>query len=175
MRGLRYLSLAALLAFSACDTSMPTDMSYPVVLDRGVEIPYMVSEGHFVNNPFEAITYPTCLVIREYECFEAVFSIAWVQGLDESKLITEEGMEKGFVLSIIYKGYDSVSLGIEKVVLHNGELIVLFTKELRMSGTSFTGNYHLTLLIDDCDFDSVALFENGRRKEHVQAIDVYCH
>jgi len=94
--------------------------------------------------------------------------------LDESKLITEERMENGFVLSIIYQGYDVVALGIDRILLHKGKLIVRYTKEARMSGASFTGNYHLTLLIDDCGFDSVTLFENGGRIMHASVTEVDC-
>ena len=95
-------------------------------------------------------------------------------GIDESKLITDERMEGGFVLSVIYQGYDAVTLGIEKIILHNGKLIVYYTREVILKDATFTGNYHLTLLIDDCNFDSVILFENRRRVEHVPVTEVDC-
>ena len=169
------IPLAVILALSACDTSTPADVSYPVDFDRGIELSCMVSNGHFVNNWYEGATNPSCLLIEDYECFESYFSVGWVQGMDESRLITEERMEDGFVLSVIYQGYDVVSLDIEKVVLHDGKLIVCYKREVTMSGVSFTGNYHLTLLIGDCDFDSVMLFENGRRLTDVRIKPVYCN
>ena len=44
MKALRYISLAAVLFLSACDTFVPTDASYPIDLNRGTEVSYMVSE-----------------------------------------------------------------------------------------------------------------------------------
>ena len=83
-------------------------------------------------------------------------------------------MENGFVLSIIYQGYDVVSLGIEKVVLQNGKLIVCYAQAVKMSGVTFTGNYHLALLVDDCDFESVMLFEDGSRIMLPSITEVHC-
>lgn len=174
MNRVRFVSLAVILALSACDTSTPTDVSYPVDFERGIELSCMVSEGHFVNGTYEGATNPSCLLIWDYECFDSYFSIGWVQGMDESKLITDERMEDRFVLSIIYQGDDVISLGIEKVVLLDGKLIVCYTQEVTMSDVSFMGNYHLTLLIDDCDFESVMLFENGRRVTDIRVKPVYC-
>lgn len=174
MKVLRYISVAAILFLSACDKSAPTEVSYPIDLDRGIEVSYMVSEGYFVNGWYEGVTNPSCLVFQDYECFDTYFSIGWYMGLDELKLITEEGMEDGFVLSVIYQGNDIPKLGIEKVALHNGKLIVYYTHEVVIADASFTANMHLTLLIDDCDFDSVILFENGRRVADIPVTEVNC-
>lgn len=167
MRIVRFLSLAAICFLSACGSSSPTDVTYPVDFDRGVELSYMISVGHFVNNWYEGATNPSCLIFRDFDCFEQYFGIAWYMGLDESKLITEERFEGGFVLSIINQGSDVVSFGIEKVLLQNGKLIVYYTREVTASGVPFTGNYHCTLLVEDCRFDSVMLYENGSRITHI--------
>lgn len=174
MKALRNISVAAVLFLSACGTSEPTDVSFPIDFDRGIEVSFMVSEGHFVNGWYEGVTNPSCLVFRDYECFDTYFSIGWYMGLDESKLITEEGMEDGFVLSVIYQGNDIPKLGIEKVLLHNGKLIVYYTHEVVMADASFTANMHLTMLIDDCDFEAVMLFENGSRITHASITEVDC-
>ena len=171
---LRYISLAAVLALSACDTSTPTDVSYPIDFDLGIEQSYMIPDGYFVNCWYEGATNPSCLTFRDYDCFDKYFTIGWYMGLDESKLITEEKMEDGFVLSVICQGNDIPALGIEKVVLHNGKLIVCYTREVGIEDANFTANMHLTLLIDNCDFDSVILFENGRRAADVSVTEVGC-
>jgi len=174
MRTLVSLLIVAVCFLSACDTSLPTDVSYPIDLDRGIDLPYMVSDGHFVNNWYEGATNPSCLIFRDYECFDRYFSVGWYIGLDEAKLITEERMEGRFVLSIIYQGCDVVRLGIEKVLLHKGKLIVCYAREVTLSDVPFTGNYHLTLLIDDCRFDSVELYENGKRVVNVSITEPEC-
>jgi hypothetical protein len=174
MRTLWFISIAAILALSGCGESNPADTSYPADFDRGTEQAYVLSDGYFIGNWYVAETNPSCLVFRDYDCFDAYFSIGWYMGLDESKLITEEGMEDGFVLSVIYQGNDIPKLGIEKVALHNGKLIVYYTHEVVMADASFTANMHLTVLIDDCDFDSVILFENGSRITHASITEVDC-
>ena len=174
MKALRFFPIAVICFLCACDTSLPTDVSHSIGLDRGVEVSYMLSEGHFVENWYTAETNPICLIFRDYDCFDEYFSIAWIQGMDGSKLITGEKMEGGFVLSIIYQGRDVSRLGIERIGLREGTLIVDYGREILMEGASFTGNYHVTVLIDDCAFDSVMLYENGKRVMHASIAEVEC-
>jgi hypothetical protein len=174
MKAMRYICLAAILALSACNVSDPSETNYSSDFSRGVEQPYMVSDGYFIGNWYEGDTNPSCLIFRDFACFDTYFTIGWYMGLDESKLITEERMKGGFVISVIYKGYDVTKLGIERVILHNGRLIVYYTREVIIENATFTGGYHLTMLVDDCVFDSVILFENGSRLEHVPVTEMNC-
>jgi len=83
-------------------------------------------------------------------------------GMDTSKLITEEKMKSGFVLSIIYQGNDIHKFNIEKITLNNKQLQVYYTSEVTTPNASWKCNCNVTALIDNCKFDSILLFENGR-------------
>jgi len=174
MKVLIALCLGCAFVFPSCDLSAPADEAESLYLSHGIEPSYMVSGGHFVDNWYTAETIPSCLLIRDFDCFDEYFSIGWVQGMDESRLITEERMEGGFVLSVIYQGNDVSSLGVERIVLQNGRLIVRYARKVIMEDASFTGNYHATVLIEDCDFDSVMLVENGRWLDQVPVTEVVC-
>lgn len=123
-------------------------------------VSFMISSSHFVKNTYSGETNPSYLLIRNYSSFESLFGIAAVMGMDSSKLITEEKMERGFVISIIYQGNDIHKFDIEKISLQNNQLQVYYTSEVTQSNASWTCNCHVTALIDNCKFDSILLFEN---------------
>jgi len=81
--------------------------------------------------------------------------------MDYSKLITEEKMEEGFVLSIIYEGNDIYDFDIDKITLKNNQLKVYYTSEVTTPNATWECNCHVTTLIENCEFNSILLFENG--------------
>jgi len=125
-------------------------------------VSYEISSYHFVKNTYKGETNPSYLLIRSYASFESLFGIAMTMNADKSKLITEEKMKDKFVFSIIYQGNDVHKFGIEKITLKNDELQVHYTSEVTESNASWTGNFHITLLIQNCKFGSILLFENGK-------------
>lgn len=122
---------------------------------------FMISSYQFVKNSYSGETNPSYLVIRGYPAFDSLFGVGAVMGMDKSKLITEEGMKKGFVLSIIYQGNNIHKFNIEKITLKNKQLQVHYTSEVTEPNASWTCNCNVTALVDNCEFDSILLFENG--------------
>jgi hypothetical protein len=136
----------------------------PSATDNAAEtnVGFMISSSHFVKNTYKGKTNPSYLVIRSYPSFSALFGVATVMGMDSSKLITEEKMKTGFVLSIIYQGNDIHKFNIEKVTLKNNRLQVYYTSEVTTPNATWTCNCHVTALIDNCKYDSILLIENGK-------------
>jgi len=124
-------------------------------------VSFMKSSHHFVNNPYSPETNPSYLLIRSYPVFAANFGIAAVMGMETSTLITEEKMKNRFVLSIIHQGRDFRKLNIEKITLKNKQLQVYYTSEVTIPNVGGV-NCHVTVVVDNCDFDSILFFENGR-------------
>ncbi len=151
--------LVAVFVFStiSCGSPQPT-------AGAGTEqnINFMVSSNQFVKNTYKGETNPSYLVIRSYPAFDSLFGVAAVMGMDKSKLITEEKMKNGFVLSIIYQGNNIHQFGIEKITLKNRQLQVYYTSKVTEPNASWTCNCHVTALIENCKFDSILLFENGQ-------------
>ncbi len=81
---------------------------------------------------------------------------------DKSKLITAEKMKDKFIFSIIREVNDVYEFGIENITLKNKQLEVHYTSMVTQKNTSWTGNFHITLLVQNCDFSSILLFENGK-------------
>ncbi|MBN1375871.1 MAG: hypothetical protein JXA01_06925 [Dehalococcoidia bacterium] len=123
---------------------------------------FMKSAHQFVKNTYTGETNPSYLIIRSYASFDSLFGVGAVMGMDRSKLITEEKMKGGFVLSIIYQGNDIHEFDIEKITLKDGRLQVYYTSKVTEPDASWTCNCHVTVLIEDCQFDSILLFENGQ-------------
>lgn len=123
---------------------------------------FMISRYHFVHNSYSGKTNPSYLLIRTYSSFASVFGVGAVMGMDYSKLITEEKLDSGFVMSIVYQGNDIRELGVEKVTLINGQLQVRYTSQVVSPDATWECNCHVTTLIDNCDFDSILLFQNGQ-------------
>jgi hypothetical protein len=92
--------------------------------------------------------------------FDSLFGVAAVWGMDTSRLITEEKMEDGFVFSIIYQGNDIHEFDIERIALKDNQLLVYYTSEVTQPNASWTCNCHVTVLIKNCEFSSILLFEN---------------
>jgi len=128
----------------------------------GENVNFMISSYNFVKNTYSGETNPSYLLIRNYPAFDSVFGVGAVMGMDTSKLITEEKMKSGFVLSVIYQGNDIHKYNIEKITLKNKQLQVYYTSEVTTPNASWTCNCNVTALIDNCKFDSILLFENGR-------------
>ncbi len=140
----------------SCDGSPSTTGS---AAEKNVS--FMISSSHFVKNFYKGETNPSYLIIRSYPSFDSLFGVAAVMGMDSSKLITEEKMKTGFVLSIIYQGNDIHKFDIEKITLKNNQLQVYYTSEVTTPNASWKCNCNVTALIDNCEFDSILLFENG--------------
>lgn len=128
----------------------------------GENVNFMTGSYLFVKNTYSGETNPSYLLIRSYPSFDSVFGVGAVMGMDTSKLITEEKMKNGFVLSIIYQGNDIHKFNIEKITLKNNQLQVYYTSEVTTPNASWTCNCNVTALIDNCKFDSILLFENGQ-------------
>jgi hypothetical protein len=125
-------------------------------------VSFMISSYQFVKNSYKGETNPSYLVIRGYPSFDSLYGVGAVMGMDNSKLITEEKMKTGFVLSIIYQGNNIHKFNIEKITLKDNQLQVYYTSEVTTPNASWTCNCNVTALIDNCKFDSILLFENGR-------------
>jgi hypothetical protein len=128
----------------------------------GENVNFMIGSYLFVKNTYSGETNPSYLLIRSYHSFDSVFGVGAVMGMDTSKLITEEKMKSGFALSIIYQGNDIHKFNIDKITLKNKQLQVYYTSEVTTPNASWTCNCNVTVLIDNCKFDSILLFENGR-------------
>ena len=127
----------------------------------GESVNFMISSYHFVTNSYSGETNPSYLLIRSYSSFDSLFGFAAVWGMDSSRIITEEKMEYGFVLSIIYEGNDIHEFDIEKVTLKDNRLLVYYTSEVTTPNAGWECNCHVTALINNCEFTSILLFENG--------------
>jgi hypothetical protein len=123
---------------------------------------FMQSAYHFVKNTYKGESNPSFIMVRSYSSFDSLFGIGSVMGMDNSKLITSEKMKTGFVLSIIYQGNNIQEFNIEKVTLKNRQLQVYYNSKVTTPNASWTCNCHVTALINNCEFDSVQLFENGK-------------
>ncbi|MDD5312836.1 MAG: hypothetical protein PHO26_07380 [Dehalococcoidia bacterium] len=135
----------------------------PATEDGSTEnINFMISSYQFVKNTYKGETNPSYLIIRSYPAFESLFGVGAVMGMDKTKLITEENMKNRFVLSIIYQGNDIHEFGIEKIILNGSRLEVYYTSRVTEPNASWTCNCHVTALVDNCKFDSVLLYENGK-------------
>jgi hypothetical protein len=123
---------------------------------------FMISSYHFVKNTYTGETNPSYLLIRSYPAFDSQFGIGAVMNMDKSKLITEEKMKTGFVLSVIYQGNDIHEFGIEKVILKNNQLQVYYSSKVTQPNATWKCNCNVTAWIENVKFDSVLLFENGK-------------
>jgi hypothetical protein len=127
---------------------------------------FQVTDSYFVKNTYIGETNPSYLIIRSYSSFDSVFGVAVVGKADTSKMITEEKMKNGFVLSIIYQGNDIHKYTIDKIILKNGQLQVYYASEVIVPNATWTCNCHVTALIDNSDFNSILFFENGNQLPH---------
>ena len=128
-----------------------------------VKVDFQVVTPYFVKNTYTGETNPSYLLIRSYSSFDSVFGVAMTANVDISKLITEEKMKNGFVLSVIYQGNNIHAFRMEHITLTNGQLRVYYTSEVTEPNASWRCNCHVTVLIDKCEFDSILLFENGNQ------------
>jgi hypothetical protein len=144
------------LAISCSGSASPTAS----VAEKNVG--FMISSNQFVKNTYKGETNPSYLLIRNYPSFDSLFGVGAVMGMDRTKLITEEKMKTGFVLSIIYQGNNIHKFNIDKITLKGSQLQVYYTSEVTTPNATWTCNCHVTALIDDCKFDSILLFENGK-------------
>ncbi len=133
----------------------------PTVSVAEKSVGFMISSNQFVKNTYKGETNPSYLLIRSYASFDSLFGVGAVMGMDRTKLITEEKMKTGFVLSIIYQGNNIHKFNIDKIILKGNQLQVYFSSEVTTPNATWTCNCHVTALIDDCKFDSILLFENG--------------
>lgn len=125
-------------------------------------VPYMISSNHFVKNTYKGQTNPSYLLIRSYHTFESLFGVASVMGMDKSKLITEDNMKNGFVLSVIYQGNNIHEFDIERITLKGSQLQVYYSSKVTQPNATWTCNCHVTVLVENCKFDSLMLYENGK-------------
>jgi len=151
------LTVLLLAATVACSNSpsAPAEVSEK-------NVGFTVSSNHFVKNTYKGDTNPSYLVIKSYPAFDSLFGIGATMGMDKSKLITEEKMKSGFVLSVIYQGNNIHKFNIEKITLKDRQLQVYYTSEVTTPNASWSCNCHVTALIDNCEFDSILLYENGK-------------
>ena len=125
-------------------------------------VSFVKSSSQFIKNTYKGETNPSYLLIRNYSAFDSLFGVAAVMGMDTTKLITAEKMKSGFVVSIIYQGNDIHEFNIEKITLKGSQLQVYYTSKVTTPNASWTCNCHVTALIENCDFNSILLFENGQ-------------
>ena len=123
---------------------------------------FMTSSYHFVKNTYTGETNPSYLVVRSYSAFDSLFGVGAVMGMDNSKLITEEKMKSGFVVSVIYQGNNIHKFTVEKVTLKDSKLQVYYTSKVTEPNASWTCNCNVTVLVDNCEYDSVLFIENGK-------------
>ena len=128
--------------------------------DKG-NVNFMVSSDHFVKNFYSGETNPSYLLICSYSSFDSLFGVGVTWDTDYSKLITEEKMDDGFVLSIIYQGNDIHDFDMDKITLKDNQIKVYYTSEVTTPDASWECNCHITTLIENCEFNSILLFENG--------------
>jgi hypothetical protein len=125
-------------------------------------IGFMASTHQFVKNTYKGATNPSYLLIRDSAAFKDLFGVGATMGMDSSKLITEEKMKNGFVFSIIYQGNNIHEFKVEKITLKDKQLQVYYTSKVTEPNASWTCNCHTTVLVDNCEFNSVLLYENGK-------------
>jgi len=158
MKLISAILIVLLLVFAvSCGSSPPATGSVPEN-----NVGFSISANHFVKNTYKGETNPSYVLIRSYSSFDSLFGVASVMGMDKSKLISEEKMKSGFVFSIIYQGNDIHEFGIEKITLKDKQLQVYYSSKVTEQNASWTCNCHITALIDNCEFSSIVLFENGR-------------
>ena len=151
-----FLIIFSHLLFFSCKESSSSEENFD---EESVN--FMVSSDHFVKNFYSGDTNPSYLLIRSYSSFDSLFGVSATWNMDSSKLITEEKMEDGFVLSIIYQGNDIHEFDIDKITLKENQLKVYYTSEVTTPNATWECNCHVTTLIKNCDFTSILLFENG--------------
>jgi hypothetical protein len=157
MKTILSMSIILLLALTiSCGVS-----SSPTGSVAETNVNFMISSYHFVKNSYTGETNPSYLVIRSYSAFDSLFGIGAVMGMDTSKLITEEKMKSGFVVSVIYQGNNIHDFDIEKITLKERQLQVYYTSEVTEPNASWTCNCNVTALVDNCEFDSILFIENG--------------
>jgi hypothetical protein len=159
-----FLIMAVACGGTPSTQATSTQTSTQAVSAQETPVNYTVSASHFVKSTYKGETNPSYVLIRSYASFDSLFGVAAVMGMDQSKLITEEKMKNGFVISIIYQGNDIHEFGIEKVTLKNKQLQVYYTSKVTTPNASWTCNCHVTTLIENCDFDSILMYENGSPK-----------
>ncbi len=152
LRSVLFLLISVL--FSGCSDSSGNNVGE-------VKVGFQVTASHFVKNTYIGETNPSYLLIRSYPSFDSVFGVAATWDMDISKLVTEDKMKSGFVLSIIYQGNDIHTFTVGDVILKNGQLQVYYTSQVTEPNAAWRCNCHVTVLIDNCDFNSILLFENG--------------
>ncbi len=136
-------------------------------LEYEENVDFMVAPYSFVKNFYVGETNPSYLIINNYSSFDSLFGVGYVMDMDTSKLITEEKMEDGFVLSIIYQGNDIHEFNIEKITLAGTKLLIYYTSEVVDSNASWYCNCRVITLIENCDYKSILLFENGNLLQDV--------
>jgi len=157
MKSILGILVILLLALSISCANPPSTTE----VAAGENVNFMISSYNFVKNTYSGATNPSYLLIRSYPAFDSIFGVGAVMGMDTSKLITEEKMKSGFVLSIIYQGNDIHKFNIEKITLKNNQLQVYYTSEVTTPNAGWTCNCNVTALIENCKFDSILLIENG--------------
>jgi hypothetical protein len=130
-------------------------------------VDFMADPYRFVKNFYVGETNPSYLIINNYSSFDSLFRVGAVMYMDTSKLITEEKMKDGFVLSIIYQGNDIHEFEIQKITLVGTQLLVYYTSEIVDSNASWYCNCSVITLIENCDYNSILLFENGNLLQDV--------
>ena len=162
--GIATILLIFLVSIVGCSSNQGPSTSENSTRPASTEIPvsYEISSSHFVKTTYKGETNPSYLLIRSYSSFESLFGVAMTMNADKSKLITAEKMKDKFVFSIICHGNDVYEFGIEKITLKNKQLQVRYSSEVTEKNASWTGNFHITLLVQNCDFSSILLFENGK-------------
>jgi hypothetical protein len=148
--------LLSSMAFSCINTGSPP------ATGGEKNVNFMTTSGHFVKNNYVGETNPSYLVIKDYPAFDALFGVGMVMGMSTSQLITADKMKNGFVVSIIYQGNDIHKFTVEKVALKDGQLQVYYTSKVTEPNATWTCNCNVTILVDNCAFDAVKFFENGR-------------
>lgn len=165
MRSILSILIIPLLALIISCTGTPaaTTSAPPATTSFAEENTHFVkSSNHFVRNSYEGETNPSYLLIQSYPSFNSVYGVGAVMGMDASKLITEDKMKDAFVLSIIYQGNNITAFDIEKITLKGSQLEVYYTSKVVNPNATWTCNCHVTVLIDNCKFDSILLYENGK-------------
>ncbi len=156
--------LAFLVSLAGCSSSQgpsPSgNSSQPA--STGTPVSFEIASPYFVKNTYKGETNPSYLLVRSYSSFDSLFGVAMTMNADKSKLVTAEKMKDNFVFSIIYQGNDVYKFGIDKVTLNNNQLQVYYTSEVTEKNASSTGNFHITILVQNSNFSSILPFENGK-------------
>ena len=138
-------------------------------------VAFFPATGHFVRNSVTLDANPICLVVRDYDTFAEVFGAA-ATGLGEVRndYVTPEAMTGKIAICVVdagdhtQKGRDVVrDVAIEHIELQGKTLHVYFRSNVIRTGVTFSANYHSLVLMEACDFSSIALFENGKRNRQI--------